>query len=61
MGEFIFYFLGSAVFVGFLGAIFTRQSPFSGAYSHEETYPETLIFWVIGISAVIAAFLKGWI
>jgi len=54
MGEFVFYFFGYLVFVGFFGAAFTRRSPYPGAYSHEGSYPETLIFWVAGVSAVLA-------
>jgi hypothetical protein len=54
VSEFLFLFIGYGVFVGFLGAIFGRRSPFSGAYSHEEFYSETVIFWVVGISAGLA-------
>ena len=54
VSEFLFLFIGYGVFVGFLGAIFGRRSPFSGAYSHEEVYSETVIFWVVGISAGLA-------
>lgn len=54
MSEFFFLFISYGIFVGFLGAIFGRRSPFTGAYAHEDYYNETVIFWVIGISAGLA-------
>jgi hypothetical protein len=54
MGEFVFIFFVYLLFVGFFGMIFTRTDAFPGSGSGQGDYPETLIFWIIGISAVLA-------
>ena len=44
MGEFIFFFFGYLLFVGFFGMVFTRRDAYPGDRLHIGAYPETLIF-----------------
>jgi hypothetical protein len=54
MGEFIIYFLGYLIFVWFFGAIFTRRDAYPGSFMNEGSYPETFVFWVLGLSGGLA-------
>jgi hypothetical protein len=54
VGEFIFFFFGYLLFVGFFGMVFTRTDAFPGSGLSQGDYPETLFFWVVGISAFLA-------
>jgi hypothetical protein len=54
VGEFIFFFFGYLLFVGFFGVVFTRRDAFPGSGLNIGAYPETLFFWVVGISAFLA-------